>query len=108
MLPGDIAQYTLHEMNRSSMSILTQSSTGSTSTAPSIAHQGGDDKYATDKMKPRKIRTRDNIMIATWNVRTLAKDTYWSLTLAQTSKLQELINELERYNWHILGFYEVI
>ena len=98
MLPGDIAQYTLHEMNRSSTSILTQSSTGSTSTAPSIAHQGEDDKYATDKMKPRKIRTRDNITIATWNMR----------TLSQTGKLQKLTHELERYNWHIVGFCEVL
>ena len=49
-------------------------------------------------MKPRKIRTRDNITIATWNMR----------TLSQTGKLQKLTHELERYNWHIVGFCEVL
>ena len=36
-------------------------------------------------------------MIATWNVTTLAQD----------GKLQELTNELKRYNWLIVGLCEI-
>ena len=44
----------------------------------------------------KKIRARSNTIIGTWNVRTL-KD---------TGKLEELENELTRYNWNILGLCE--
>ena len=74
-----------------------RSSPGSTRTAPSVAHQGGRDKCATGATPPPKIRGRDNVAIATWNVR----------TLAQTGKLQELTHELEKYTWHVVGICEV-
>ncbi|XP_068229463.1 craniofacial development protein 2-like [Palaemon carinicauda] len=74
-----------------------RSSPGSTRTMPSVAHQGGRDKCTTGATSPPKIRGRDNVTIATWNVR----------TPAQTGKLQELTHELEKYTWHVVGLCEV-
>jgi len=71
-----------------------RSQPGSTRTAPSVPHQGGREKYVTGDQQ--KIRGRNNIAIATWNVR----------TLAQSGKLKELTHEMERYNWHIVGLCE--
>ena len=42
------------------------------------------------------MRSRNNTIIATWNVR----------TLSQLGKLKELTHEMEYYNWHILGLCE--
>ncbi|XP_068206279.1 craniofacial development protein 2-like [Palaemon carinicauda] len=77
--------------------IQARSSAGSTRTALSVAHQGGRDKCTTGATSPPKIRGRDNVAIATWNVR----------TLAQTGKLQELTHELEKYTWHVVRLCEV-
>lgn len=73
-----------------------RSSPGSTRTASSAAHQDGGDKCATGGPKWDKIKGRENITIATWNVR----------TLAQAGKLKELTHELERYTWHVVGICE--
>ncbi|XP_068240272.1 craniofacial development protein 2-like [Palaemon carinicauda] len=73
-----------------------RSSPGSTRTVSSVAHQGGRDKCTNGATSPPKIRGRDNVTIATWNVR----------TLAQTRKLQELTHELEKYTWHVVGLCE--
>ena len=43
------------------------------------------------------VRTRDNITIGTWNVR----------TLRPAGKLEELTHEMGRYQWHILGLCEM-
>ena len=70
-------------------------STWLTRTAPPVVHQGGCDKCTTGG--PYKtIRSRNNTIIATWNVR----------TLIQLGKLKDLTHEMENYNWHILGMCE--
>ena len=74
-----------------------RSSPGSTRTAPSVAYQGGGVKCTTGRTTPQKIRGREYITIATWNVR----------TLAQTGKLLELTYELKNYYWHIVGLCEL-
>ena len=68
---------------------------GSTRTRPSAVHQDGGVKYATDASL--KIRGRDNIIIVTWNTR----------TLRAAGKLKELTHEMERYRWNILGVGEM-
>ena len=85
------------KMNKAPMSIPDRSSPGSSRTAPSVGNQGGGDKYATGTAPLRKIRGRDCVTIATWNVR----------TLAQAGKLKELTHELEKYTWHVVGLCEV-
>ena len=42
------------------------------------------------------MRSRNNTIIATWNVR----------TLSQLGKVKEFTHEMENYNWHILGMCE--
>ena len=76
--------------------ILDRSSPRIIRTAPSAAHQGGGEKYATDAPN-NKIRARNNIMTGTWNVR----------TLRTAGKLEELTHEMNRYHWNILGLCEV-
>ena len=66
-------------------------------TAPAAGNQGRGDKYATSKQTTKKIRGRANITIGTWNVR----------TLNATGKVKELIYEMTRYNWHVIGLCEV-
>ena len=44
-----------------------------------------------------KIRGRDNIIIGTWNTR----------TLRAAGTLQELTHEMDRYRWNILRFCEM-
>ena len=58
-------------------------------------HQGEGVKWATDDNN--KLRTRSNISIGTWNVR----------TLRPPGKLEELTHEMRRYRWNVLGLYEV-
>ena len=72
--------------------ILDRSSPGSARTTPVIAHQGEGVKWATDENN--KLRTRSNISIGTWNVRT-------------PEKLEELTHEMRRYRWSVLGLCEV-
>lgn len=70
----------------------TRSSPGSTRTAPSASHQDGGEKCATGA-KQSRLRTRDNIVIGTWNVRTLKDE----------GKIHELIHEMNRSRWNLLG-----
>ncbi|XP_071497554.1 uncharacterized protein [Diadema antillarum] len=77
-------------------SIPDRSSPGSPRTAPFAGHQDGGDKCATGGHQRNKIRGRENIAIATWNVR----------TLAATGKLEELEHELKNYTWDIVGLCE--
>ena len=65
-------------------------------TAPSVSHQGRGDKWATGGTPTKKIRGRREMTIATWNIR----------TMAQTGKLQEVIHDLDRYVWHVVGLCE--
>ena len=71
-------------------------SAGSSRTAPSAAHQDGGDKCATGAEKS-KLRGKDSIVIRTWNVRTLSME----------GKIEELVHEMNRYQWNILGICEM-
>ena len=73
-----------------------RSQPGSTMTAPSVGHQDGRVKYDTGEPSQQKIRGRNFISLATWNVR----------TLSQTGKLEELTHELEKYRWDMVGLCE--
>ncbi|PIK50011.1 putative craniofacial development protein 2-like [Apostichopus japonicus] len=84
-------------MNNSPAFIPDRSPPGIKRTASSVMHQGGGEKFTTGGTLPHRIRGRERITFATWNVR----------TLAQTGKLQELTHEMERYTWHIMGLCEV-
>ena len=64
--------------------------------APSAVYQGEGGKCATD-IPNYKISARSNIIMGTWNVR----------TLIETGKLDELTHEMNRYRWNILGLCEV-
>ena len=68
-----------------------RSSPGSARTVPVIAHQGEGVKWATDDNN--KLRTRSNISIGTWNVR----------TLRPPGKLEELTHEMRRYRSSVIG-----
>jgi len=46
--------------------------------------------------KDKKLRARDNVVIGTWNTRTLRPD----------GKLEELVHEMDRYHWNIIGLCE--
>ena len=74
-----------------------RTSTGLTRSASFIAYQDKDVKLATDEKTIKKIKTRHNTYIGTWNVRTLRVD----------GKLEELIHELDRYRWNLLGLSEI-
>ena len=64
-----------------------------TTTAFPVGHQGGNDKCPTGA----KLRGREDITIATWNVR----------TLTAAGKVDELLHEMDRYKWSILGLCEM-
>ena len=64
-----------------------------TTTAFLVGLQGGNDKCATGA----KLRGREDISIATWNVR----------TLRAAGKVEELLHEMARYKWSILGMCEM-
>ncbi|CAM4595985.1 unnamed protein product [Caretta caretta] len=85
-------------MSKSTMSIPDWSQPGLIMTAPSISHWGRCDKYTTGVTPTKKICGRDNVTIATWNVR----------TVRQIGRLKELTYEMEQYTWHLLGISEVI
>ena len=70
-----------------------QSPHGSTTTAP--IHQDRGIKQATGASS--KIPGRHNITTGTWNTR----------TLRAVEKLQELIHEMDRYRWNMLGLCEM-
>ena len=87
----------IHRMKKTTtdFTVLDRSSPGSARTAPVIAHQGEGVKWTTDDNN--KLRTRSNISIGTWNVR----------TLRPPGKLGELTHEMRRYPWSVLGLCEV-
>ena len=74
------------------ISIPDRSRPGITTAFP-VGHQGGNDKFATGA----KLPGREDITIATWNVR----------TLRAAGKVDELLHEMDRYKWSILKFYEM-
>ena len=86
---------THHAMTTHNHTIPDRSPPGSTRATPSAIHQDGGVKYATGTSS--KIRGRDNITIGTWNTR----------TLRAAGKLQELIHEMDRNRWIILGLCEM-
>ncbi len=92
---GLTAQDTLHMTRIRSKTIPDRSSPGSSRTAPAVKYQGGGEKYIIGTKD--KINSRDNIVIGTWNVRTLNRE----------GKLEELAHEMGRYRWNILGLSEV-
>ena len=82
-------------MTTTALPIPARSSPGSTRTAPTVGHQDGGGKFTTGKLC--RVRTRDNIVVGTWNVRTLTAD----------GKLEELAHEMDQYHWNILGISEL-
>ena len=70
--------------------------TGLQRAAHSAVYQGGGGKCAID-IPNNKISARSNIIMGTWNVR----------TLREAGKLDELTHEMNRYRWNILGLCEV-
>ena len=91
-LPCDIAQDTPYEMTTRKDNIPARSSPGLPRTAPSVTHQGRGVKCTTG-VPNKQICARSNTIIGTWKVR----------TLKNTGELEELEQELTRYNWNILG-----
>ena len=83
--------------NKTTNPIPARSQPGSTMTALSVGHQDGRVKYDTGESSQQKIRGRNFISLATWNVR----------TLNQTGKCEELTHELENYRWDMVGLCEV-
>ncbi|KAJ8396775.1 hypothetical protein AAFF_G00013740 [Aldrovandia affinis] len=79
-------------MKIATLPIPARSSPGSPRTAPTVGHQDGGVKCTTGK-----LRTRENIVVGTWNVRTLTAD----------GKLEELAHEMDQYHWNILGISEL-
>ena len=82
-------------MKTSKYTIPDRSPTKSTRTAPSAVHQDGGFKHVTGASS--KIRGKENIIIGTWDTK----------TLRAAGKLQELIHETDRHRWSILGFCEM-
>ncbi|XP_069999459.1 craniofacial development protein 2-like [Penaeus vannamei] len=93
--PGVIAQDTPHE-DDNQFSSHAGSGIGSPTAVPTAVHQGGSEKSATG-VQGNRIRVRNNITLGTWNVR----------TLEEPGKVGELMHEMNRYRWHILGLCEV-
>ena len=79
------------EMN-DRISIQDRSRLGTTTAFP-VGHLGGNDKCATGA----KLGGREDIIIATWNVR----------TLRAAGKVEERLHEVDRYKWSILGLCEM-
>ena len=86
----------IHRMKKTTTdhTIPDRSSPESTRTTPFIAHRGEGVKCATDAIN--KLCTLSNISIGTWNVR----------TLRPPGRLEELIHEMRRYHWSVLGLCE--
>ena len=74
------------------ISSLDRSRSGTTTAFP-VGHQFGNDKYDTGA----KLRGREDITIATRNVR----------TLRAAGKVEELLHEMDQYRWSILGLCEM-
>ena len=82
-------------MTTTTQAIPDRSSPGSTRAAPAASNQGRGGKLTTGNKTGMRIR--DNTVIGTWNVR----------TLSATGKLYELVHELKRYQWQIIGISEM-
>lgn len=78
-------------MTTTALPIPAWSPPGSPRTAPTVGHQAGGGKLTTGKLC--RFRTRDNIVVGTWNVRTLTAD----------RKLEELFHEMDQYCWNTVG-----
>ena len=74
------------------ISIPDRSRPGTTTVFP-VGHQGWNDKCATGA----KFCGREDITIATWNVR----------TVRAAGKVEELLHEMDRYKWSILRLCEM-
>ena len=73
------------------ISIPVWSRTATTTEFP-VGRQGGNDKCASGA----KLRVREDITIATWNVR----------TLRTAGKVEKLLHEMDRYKWSIIELCE--
>ena len=82
-------------MTTTTQAIPDRSSPGSTRAAPAASNQGRGGKLTTGNQTGMRIR--NNTVIGTWNVR----------TLSATGKLYELVHELKRYQWQIIGISEM-
>ena len=60
-------------------------------------HRDIGDKYATGVQKIKKIRSRENISVGTWNVR----------TLRPAGKTEQLTHAMGRYHWNIVELSEL-
>ena len=74
-----------------------RSSTGLTSSASTVGYQGGTDEKLDTGKPTKSLRSRNKLIIGTWNVRTLHAQ----------GKLKELTHEMTNYDWHIIGLCEV-
>ena len=74
-----------------------RSQPGLTMTAPTVRHWDVGDKCATGVPKIKKIRSRENISVGKWNVR----------TLRPAGKLEQLTHAMSRYHWNIVGLCEM-
>ena len=84
-------------MNTNNTLILDRSQPGITMTAPTVRHWDVGDMYATSVPKVKKISSRENISVGTWNVR----------TLRPAGKLEQLTQAFSRYDWNIVGLCEM-
>ena len=74
-----------------------RSSPGLPRTAITLRHQDGNRKYTTGVTKDKISARCNNIVVGTWNVR----------TLNTPGKLEELTHTLNRYKWNVLGLCEM-
>ena len=65
--------------------------------SPHVQDQAVFRLWSTATDDNNKLRTRSNISIGTWNVR----------TLRPPGKLEELTHEMRRYHWSVLGLCEL-
>ena len=86
-LPSKTALGTQMTMKANQNAILDQSQPGSSMTMPTIVHQDGGVKCATDVLMS-KICIRGDFVIRMWNSR----------TLYAPGKVQELTHEMKRYH----------
>ena len=84
-------------MNTKNNLIPDRSQLGITMTAPPVSYRDVGDKYATGVPKIKKIRSRENIAVGTWNVR----------TLRPAMKLEQLTRAMSRYHWNTVGLCEI-
>ena len=84
-------------MNTNNTLIPDRSQPGITMTAPTVGHRDVGDKYATGVSKVKKIRSRENTSVGTWNMR----------ILRPAGKLEQLTRAVSRYHWNMVGLCEM-